>query len=131
MLVTTAGLDGLLQTAAGFKGLEDQSIWCSSSQLGESARESAREEPDEMLEKCRWKCRMKCWGSAGKSAEEVPEVLEEVPEEVPEEILPEIMESEELDFESAELLEKELLHPMLESFPRPCVTYLLELKVNF
>ena len=40
--VSSSGLDGLLQTAAGFKGLEDQSIWCSSSQLGESARESAR-----------------------------------------------------------------------------------------
>jgi len=35
---------------------------------------------------------------------------EELPEEVPEEILPEIMESEELDFESAELLEKEEEH---------------------
>jgi len=41
----------------------------------------------------------------------LPEELpEEVPEEVPEEILPEIMESEELDFESAELLEKEEEH---------------------
>ena len=40
------------------------------------------------------------------SREELPE---EVPEE-PEDILPEIMESEELDFESAELLEKEEEH---------------------
>ena len=39
----------------------------------------------------------------------LPEEVPEVPEE-PEEILPEIMESEELDFESAELLEKEEEH---------------------
>merc|ERR1739838_613001 len=47
------------------------------------------------------------------------EVPEELPEEVPEEILPEIMESEELDFESGELLEKEEEHLEVEIISPP------------